>query len=236
MDSLYGSYGDYGDYNYNYGLHNYSHAYGSDFGTGTILGVIFGIGITVWIIFIAIAILQIIATWKIFKKSGYEGWETLIPGHNEFVLFKMVGINPAWVLLEIFFTPSAIVFLFWKNIELAHSFGKSTAFGIGLALLPVVFYPILGFGKAQYVGPSTYKTNQTQNMSQNQYSNTNSNIAQNQYYRTNPNMEENQYVNTNQNIEQKQYNKPNQDVEQSQYNNTNSSVENNQNNNQNQDG
>ena len=176
MDSFYGNYGDYG--NYNYGLHNYSHAYGSDFGTGTILGVLFGIGITVWIICIAIAILQIIATWKIFKKSGYEGWETLIPGHNEFVLFKMVGINPAWVLLEIFFTPSAIVFLFWftpsaivflfwKNIELAHSFGKSTAFGIGLALLPVIFYPILGFGKDQYVGPSANKTNQNQNVEQN---------------------------------------------------------------------
>ena len=27
MDSFYGNYGDYG--NYNYGLHNYSHAYGS---------------------------------------------------------------------------------------------------------------------------------------------------------------------------------------------------------------
>ena len=169
MDSLYGSYGDYGNYNYNYnyGPHDYSHAYGSDFGTGTILGVIFGIGITVWIICIAIAILQIIATWKIFKKSGYEGWETLIPGHNEFVLFKMVGINPAWVLLEIFCAPSAIVFLFWKNIELAHSFGKSTAFGIGLALLPVIFYPILGFGKDQYVGPSANKTNQNQNVEQN---------------------------------------------------------------------
>ena len=174
MDSLYGSYGDYGNYNYNYGPHNYSHAYGSDFGTGTILGVIFGIGITVWIICIAIAILQIIATWKIFKKSGYEGWETLIPGHNEFVLFKMVGINPAWVLLEIFFTPSAIVFLFWKNIELAHSFRRSTAFGIGLALLPVIFYPILGFGKDQYVGPSANKTNQNQNVEQN------SNVEQNQ--------------------------------------------------------
>lgn len=174
MDSFYGSYGDYGDYNYNYGLHNYSHAYGSDFGTGTILGIIFGIGITAWIICIAIAILQIIATWKIFKKSGYEGWETLIPGHNEFVLFKMVGINPAWVLLEIFFTPSAIVFLFWKNIELAHSFRRSTAFGIGLSLLPVIFYPILGFGKDQYVGPSANKTNQNQNVEQN------SNVEQNQ--------------------------------------------------------
>ena len=176
MDSLYGSYGDYGNYNYNYnyGPHDYSHAYGSDFGTGTILGVIFGIGIIVWIICIAIAILQIIATWKIFKKSGYEGWETLIPGHNEFVLFKMVGINPAWVLLEIFCAPSAIVFLFWKNIELAHSFGKSTAFGIGLALLPVIFYPILGFGKDQYVGPSANKTNQYQNVEQN------SNVEQNQ--------------------------------------------------------
>jgi hypothetical protein len=37
---------------------------------------------------------------------------------------------------------------------LAKSFGKGVGFGIGLALLGIIFFPILGFGSAQYQGPS----------------------------------------------------------------------------------
>ena len=39
-------------------------------------------------------------------------------------------------------------------IDMAKSFGKGAGFGIGLALLGVIFIPILGFGSAQYQGPS----------------------------------------------------------------------------------
>ena len=39
-------------------------------------------------------------------------------------------------------------------IDLAKSFGKGVGFGIGLALLGIIFFPILGFGSAQYQGPA----------------------------------------------------------------------------------
>ena len=39
-------------------------------------------------------------------------------------------------------------------IDLAKSFGKGVGFGIGLALLGIIFFPILGFGSAQYQGPT----------------------------------------------------------------------------------
>ena len=39
-------------------------------------------------------------------------------------------------------------------IDLAKSFGKGVGFGIGLLLLPIIFFPILGFGSAQYQGPT----------------------------------------------------------------------------------
>jgi hypothetical protein len=35
---------------------------------------------------------------------------------------------------------------------MAKSFGKGVGFGIGLALLGIIFWPILGFGSAQYQG------------------------------------------------------------------------------------
>jgi hypothetical protein len=37
--------------------------------------------------------------------------------------------------------------------DLARSFGKGMAFTLGLIALPVVFWPILGFGDAEYRGP-----------------------------------------------------------------------------------
>ena len=39
-------------------------------------------------------------------------------------------------------------------IDLAKSFGKGVGFGLGLVFLGIIFFPILGFGSAQYQGPS----------------------------------------------------------------------------------
>lgn len=38
--------------------------------------------------------------------------------------------------------------------DLARSFGKGMAFTWGLLVLPFIFWPILGFGKAEYIGPA----------------------------------------------------------------------------------
>ena len=39
-------------------------------------------------------------------------------------------------------------------IDLAKSFGKGVGFGIGLLFCGIIFFPILGFGSAQYQGPT----------------------------------------------------------------------------------
>ena len=41
----------------------------------------------------AIAILLIIACWKIFTKAGEKGWKVLIPIYNFYILFKICGIE-----------------------------------------------------------------------------------------------------------------------------------------------
>ena len=38
------------------------------------------------------------------------------------------------------------------SIGIANRFGKGTGFGLGLAFLGFIFYPILGFGDAEYLG------------------------------------------------------------------------------------
>ena len=36
------------------------------------------------------------------------------------------------------------------NVEVARRFGRSEGFGVGLAMVGFVFYPLIGYGDAQY--------------------------------------------------------------------------------------
>ena len=40
---------------------------------------------------LAIAILGIIAMWKIFVKAGEPGWAAIVPFYNIYTLFKITG-------------------------------------------------------------------------------------------------------------------------------------------------
>lgn len=105
--------------------------------------------------FIAVvAIICIAAIWRIFEKAGKPGWTALIPIYNILVLLEIVG-KPWWWLLMILFIPIAdIIFVIWMINLLSKSFGKSEGFTVGLIFLGFIFYPILGFGNAEYKGPA----------------------------------------------------------------------------------
>ena len=68
------------------------------------------------------------------------------------VMLEIAG-KPIWwiILLLIPFVNIIVVILLFMSF--AKAFGKSEAFGIGLALLGFIFFPILAFGDAQYIGP-----------------------------------------------------------------------------------
>ena len=46
-----------------------------------------------------------------------------------------------------------------STVKLAKAFNQSTAFIFGLLFLSPIFQMILGFGKAEYVGPENNTTN-----------------------------------------------------------------------------
>jgi hypothetical protein len=100
-----------------------------------------------------IGLLIIASMWKVFTKAGEPGWAAIIPIYNIIVWCKIVG-RPAWWVILVFLPCINIVIIFILAIDLAKSFGKGAGFGIGLALLGIIFFPILGFGSAQYVGPA----------------------------------------------------------------------------------
>lgn len=100
----------------------------------------------------AFVIIAIIAQWKIFEKAGQEGWKAIIPIYNTYILLKIVG-KPGWWLLLFFIPIVNIVYAVWTINMLSKSFGKDEGFTLGLLFLGIIFYPILGFGKAVYQGP-----------------------------------------------------------------------------------
>ena len=99
------------------------------------------------------AILVIVAMWKVFTKADRPGWAAIIPIYNMYVWCKIVGRPGWWVILMLIPLVNIIVAII-LCIDLAKSFGKGAGFGIGIALLGIIFLPILGFGSAQYKGPA----------------------------------------------------------------------------------
>ncbi len=112
------------------------------------------IGVIVYLL--VVIFLIIVPMWKIYTKAGQPGWAILIPIYNLLVLLKIVG-KPGWWFLLFLIPFVNFVFLIWTLNLLSKSFGKDVGFTLGLLFLGFIFYPILGYGKAQYVGPAGAK-------------------------------------------------------------------------------
>jgi hypothetical protein len=121
-----------------------------------------------------LAILTLMALWQVFEKAGKQGWMSLIPIYNWVVLHR-IAEKPAWWVALIYLTPLVVIILSAASgslavtsalyiaycifvlvislamfTALAERFGHDWSFGVGLTLLPFIFLPILGFGKAVY--------------------------------------------------------------------------------------
>lgn len=127
-----------------YGYETTSMDYGN-----AIVGV--GIASAIMILFsIVVSVLILIAMWKLYVKAGKPGWAVLIPVYNLWVLFEIVygeGVKMFLLLIPV----ANIYFAIKLYIDLAHAFGKSTGYGVGMAFLTIIFVPMLAFSKtAEY--------------------------------------------------------------------------------------
>lgn len=107
-------------------------------------------------IFFAFLVFSIVTFWKLFTKAGKPGWAGLVPFYNIIVFLEITG-RPLWwfVLLLIPFVNLVIAVV--VTLDMAKVFGKDTGFGLGLLFLGFIFYPILAFGEARYIGPVASK-------------------------------------------------------------------------------
>lgn len=142
------------DYSYDYSYN----ATGAE--EGLVAG-IFAAMAGLWLIFLVLGIVSLIAMWKIFEKAGKPGWAALVPVYNLIVLLEIVGRPSWWVVLYLLAVIPVVNFIGWipalvvmilVTIDLAKVFGKDTGFAILTILFPYVMYPVLGFGKAEYKG------------------------------------------------------------------------------------
>lgn len=129
-------------------------------------------GAFVFVLVIAIGILLIVANWKIFTKAGQPGWATLIPFYNVYVMSQIafgnaiyfIALIVVWVVSFIgnisgidFISSLAslaqLVLYIIYCAKISKAFQKSIGFTVGLVVLPVIFFPILGFDSSRYIGP-----------------------------------------------------------------------------------
>ena len=105
------------------------------------------------IFYLALIVLMLVSSWKVFTKAGKPGWAILIPIYNIIVLLEIVG-KPWWFLFLMLIPIVNFVITVWVTNLLSLSFGKDVGFTIGLILLGPIFVPILGLGKSEYKGPA----------------------------------------------------------------------------------
>jgi signal peptidase I len=100
-------------------------------------------------------ILTIAGLWGIFKKSGYEGWMSIIPFYNFYIWLRIIK-KPMWwyIFLMVPFIDVFVILL--MIVEICKCFKK---YGIGEqalgVLFPFAYLPYLGFSKNEtYLDPA----------------------------------------------------------------------------------
>jgi hypothetical protein len=102
-------------------------------------------------VFFLALIVQVIGMWKVFDKAGKPGWAAIVPIYNMMVLAEIGGKDPMYGLLTLI-PCVGIIFAIIIFIDVCNKFNLGAGFAIGLILLPYIFFPIMGFGSAQYGG------------------------------------------------------------------------------------
>ena len=111
-----------------------------------------------FLVFVVIGLVTLIGMWKVFAKAGQPGWAVLVPIYNIIVLLRVAGLPWYWVfapfvaIIPILGWIAYIVWIVWVHHRISVRFGQGVGFTIGLTLLGPIFWLILGFGSAQYVG------------------------------------------------------------------------------------
>ena len=120
-----------------------SYDYGYGYSSASVFA---GIGIAYVVIMLAISVLMIVSYWKMFVKAGKPGWAAIVPIYNVIVMCE-IAEKPWWWVLLLCVPIANICVIFVVYNGIAKKFGKGTGYTVGMILLPIIFIPMLAFGK-----------------------------------------------------------------------------------------
>lgn len=143
----------------------------------------FVLGMFMWIMLavLIIAVITVVAKWRVFRKMGQPGWYALIPfwsdyamtvgasGERNLALGVAIVNGVYWAVslaardssgtflasLSGLFFIASLVLTFVMCHRVSRAFGHGNGYMVGLALLGFVFWPIIAFGASTYLGPVT---------------------------------------------------------------------------------
>ena len=148
---------------------NESYYAGTSYGVSTTSGLTGAIATMVLfflVLFMALSILMFISLWKIFKKAGKPGWASIVPIYNIYIMCEIAEKEWWYVLLSCVPFANIYAMIVLYN-GMAKRFGKSGGFVAGMILLPVIFFPMLAFGKDASIVNNQPNTSNENNMADN---------------------------------------------------------------------
>ena len=102
----------------------------------------------------ALFTLPIAFCWGLFKKAGFEGYYSVIPYYNLFILSKIVNCTQWWWYLLLFLPYINFFTMMLMFIDLAKSFGRFKIWEIVCAaVVPFIFFPIVNSQDSKYSDP-----------------------------------------------------------------------------------
>lgn len=106
-------------------------------------------------IFIGILVVVLMGTYKCFKKMGYEdAWWSIVPILNILFFLKIAEKPTWWIVLCLLPYINIVVQIYIYYLvgkKVAPAYGKGDGFAIGVAIVPFILFPILGFSKEEPV-------------------------------------------------------------------------------------
>jgi hypothetical protein len=126
---------------------------GEKTGLAAFFGAYFLFAVVLWLV-------QVVALWRIFDKMGIEGWKSIIPIYNYWVLCEAVGKPGWWALSFLLAVIPVINIIGWivplvlgviVMLEVGKGFGKDAVWSVFLLIIfSLVGLLILGFGDATF--------------------------------------------------------------------------------------
>lgn len=99
---------------------------------------------------IALLVLMLVATWKVFTKANQPGIASIVPIWNIIVYCKIAGVN-LWLILALFIPGVNILVGAYVSYKFFTAYVSGGLAVLGI-FLPIIVIPYIAFGDVYYSG------------------------------------------------------------------------------------